>query len=381
MKRLLSWLAIAASTLVLLELALRAAHIGYPVFWGPDPKLGSVLRPGIQGWFRNEGVQWVTINSSGMHDREHAVAKPAGVFRIAAIGDSMTEAMQVPLDRNFCSVMERRLAGCAALGGKRPEVLNFGVSGYGTAQELIMLRERVWKYQPDLVLVAMFPGNDIRDNQQTLVRSEYNPYLTLHEGKIEIEDPPLPKEDALRRLRDVILDHSRVLQVIYQIRKNLRTRGADQMVTSDRDPKIYGEQGVDNAIFAPPKTAAQQDAWRLTEALLITIRDEARAHGAVLAVALIPSGIQDYPDPQVSAAFARRLGVSNLSYAQDRLAEFGRREDIEMIPLEQPMRAYAEAHHALLHGFSNRVLGFGHLNESGHAEAGELLAAAICGHS
>lgn len=381
MKRLLSWLVIAASTLALVELALRAAHIGYPAFWGPDQKLGSVLRPGIQGWFRNEGVQWVTINSAGMHDREHSVAKPADVFRIAAVGDSMTEAMQVPIDRNFCSVIERRLAGCAALGGKRPEVLNFGVSGYGTAQELVMLRERVWKYQPDLVLLAMFPGNDIRDNGQTLARSPNNLYLTLRDGKIEIQDPQIPREDALRRLRDVILDHSRVLQVIYQIRKNLRTRGADQMVTSDRDPKIYGEQGVDNAIFMPPKTAAEQDAWRLTEALLTTIRDEARAHGAALKVALIPSGIQDNPDPQVRAAFARRLGVNDLSYANDRLVEFGRREGIEMIPLEQPMRAYAEAHHTLLHGFSNRVPGFGHLNESGHAEAGDLMASPICGHS
>jgi hypothetical protein len=180
-------------------------------------------------------------------------------------------------------------------------------------------------------------------------------------------------------LRDTLTEHSRVLQLIYDLRRAFRTRGADQMTRRDVDPRIYGEQGVDDATFAPPRTTEWSEAWRVTEGLLLRMRDDVRAHGAAFAMALIPSGIQDYPDAAVRSAYAHGRGVENLSYAHDRLAAFARSEGIFAIPLEAPLRDYAESHHTLLHGFSNAVPGFGHLNEDGHRIAGETLAAEVCG--
>src|ERR1039457_3727344 len=201
-----------ALALLLIEAILRVMGLGYPVFMQLDGQLGSSLRPGVQGWFRTEGRSWVAVNSDGMRDREHAVEKPPGTFRIAVLGDSMTEAMQVPRERNFSSILENRLRGCRQLGGKTPETLNFGVSGYGTAQELIMLRTRVWKYHPDMVLLAVFPGNDIRNNRASLNRDPFCPYYSHQDGRLTLQPPPEPKTDALRRFRDTLTDHSRVLQ-------------------------------------------------------------------------------------------------------------------------------------------------------------------------
>jgi len=73
----------------------------------------------------------------------------------------------VPVENTFWAVMEDRLKGCNAFAGKQIEVLNFGVSGYGTAQELLSLRQDVWDYQPDMVLLAVTTGNDISDNSPT----------------------------------------------------------------------------------------------------------------------------------------------------------------------------------------------------------------------
>jgi lysophospholipase L1-like esterase len=320
----------------------------------------------------------VSINADGLRDRDHGVAKPPGTFRIAVLGDSMTEAMQVPRERDFCSILEARLRGCPRLAGKSPEVLNFGVSGYGTAQELLMLRERVWKYSPDLVVLAMFPGNDIRNNRASLNKETFCPYYSYEDGRLTLHLPPPPRTDALRRFRDALSDHSRVLQLVNQVRKALRTRGADQMVVKDRDPRTFGEQGVDDATFAPPKTVEWSEAWRLTEGLLRMMRDDVRAHGAAFAITLLPSGIQVYPDAGVRAAYARRAGAESLSYAHERIAVFARSEGILVIPLEGAMRGYAESHRAMLHGFPNSVPGFGHLNEAGHRAAGEMLAAQIC---
>ena len=53
------------------------------------------------------------------------------------------------------------------------EVINFGVSEYGTTQYLT-LKNHVWKYNPDLILLAFYSGNDISDNLKILSTKKYN---------------------------------------------------------------------------------------------------------------------------------------------------------------------------------------------------------------
>ena len=55
----------------------------------------------------------------------------------------------------------------------------------------------------------------------------------------------------------------------------------------------------------------------------------------------------------------------------------GEREGFPVIGLAEPLRRYADAHGAYLHGFPNTQLGRGHWNETGHRLAGEHIAAAI----
>src|SRR3954466_3584600 len=142
-------LTIAIGVLVALaitELGLRIGGFSYPIFYTTDPDRGIALKPGQHGWYRKEGESYVNINSAGLRDIEHTLAKPADTFRIAVVGDSYAEALQVPMENAFWHVMQDRLRGCGAFGGMKIEVLNFGVSGYGTAQELITLQKHVWQY-------------------------------------------------------------------------------------------------------------------------------------------------------------------------------------------------------------------------------------------
>ena len=52
------------------------------------------------------------------------------------------------------AVMEKDLEKSDHLQGRHVEVINFGVSGFGTTQELLTLEYKVWKYSPDVVLLA-----------------------------------------------------------------------------------------------------------------------------------------------------------------------------------------------------------------------------------
>jgi len=57
-------------------------------------------------------------------------------------------------------------------GSPKTEVLNSGVDGYGTAQEFLVLENFMWEYDPDIVLPAFFPGNNVIDNRLRLITLE-----------------------------------------------------------------------------------------------------------------------------------------------------------------------------------------------------------------
>ena len=135
---------------VIAELALRVAGYSYPEFYQRDEVRGVSLLPGAEGWYRKEGEAYVRINSDGLRDLEHTIAKPENTFRIAVVGDSYCEAFSVSPEEAFWSVMGKKLEECNALPGQRIEVINCGVSGYGTAQELLTVREKVGKYSPEI---------------------------------------------------------------------------------------------------------------------------------------------------------------------------------------------------------------------------------------
>src|SRR5579872_2731842 len=85
--------------LACLEGALRVLNVHFStVFIRVDPVLGYALRPSTQGW---EDSNYYTTNSDGMRDRERTIARPPNTLRIAILGDSMTEAIQVPLDETY----------------------------------------------------------------------------------------------------------------------------------------------------------------------------------------------------------------------------------------------------------------------------------------
>src|SRR5262249_19215461 len=138
------------AALLLAELMLRGAGVEYPALTRPDGDRGWVLKPGARGRSEAEGDALIVVNRAGLPDREHVRPKPAGALRIAVLGDSYAEAREVPLEQAFWSVLERDLNERLAGLRQQVEVLNFGVRGYGTLQELLTLRCCVWDYAPDV---------------------------------------------------------------------------------------------------------------------------------------------------------------------------------------------------------------------------------------
>ena len=94
------------------------------------------------------------INSHGLRDREISLEKPTNTFRILALGDSYTYGHRVTIEGTYVKQLESMLNQKLGHRGIRYEVLNAGVPGYNTRQELIHLQEVGLLYQPDAIILG-----------------------------------------------------------------------------------------------------------------------------------------------------------------------------------------------------------------------------------
>jgi hypothetical protein len=115
-----------------------------------EPDLVYEYKPDLDLFFK--GVHFRT-NSRGMRDREYALEKPAGTFRVAVLGSSFTLPVGVEIEDAFHSLLEERCSRERA--PERCEFLNFAVGMHGPGQFLAMLRHRALAFEPDLVLVSV----------------------------------------------------------------------------------------------------------------------------------------------------------------------------------------------------------------------------------
>ncbi|RYD70579.1 MAG: hypothetical protein EOP84_26450 [Verrucomicrobiaceae bacterium] len=110
-----------------------------------------------------DGTWKFTTNAQGFRDTEdYAYEKPDGVRRVLCLGDSQTQGFEARQDRIFPAVIERRLQRM----GYQVEVLNTGISGFGTSEELAFFENEGIRYKPDVVVLAWYI-NDFNDNEKT----------------------------------------------------------------------------------------------------------------------------------------------------------------------------------------------------------------------
>jgi hypothetical protein len=111
---------------------------------------------------RDGSWEFVT-NDRGFRDTRHfEYQKPPGTLRVLVLGDSHTQGYEARQDHTYSAFLERYLRH----RGVQAEVLNTGVSGFGTAEELLFLENEGVRYQPDYVVLGFF-ANDYEDNLKT----------------------------------------------------------------------------------------------------------------------------------------------------------------------------------------------------------------------
>jgi len=345
-------LAAGLGLLLLLEVALRAVGYSAPQWHQLDPRLGWTLRPHRHGWFVADGVRSpVHINPAGFRDREHPLDKADGVYRIAVLGDEYSEAMAVPFTQTWWWQLPAELGRCGFRPDKLVEVMNFGVAGYGTAQEYVLLQSTAMRYQPDLVLLQFSNRDDVVDNSFALSPEKQRPFFILDaHGVARIDDsfataPAFDRRMQTRyRLATEIADHSRTWQLGRQL----------------AGLAFIGEAHAhdDGAVLQAPHDEVWENAWRVTDALIGKINDYSRRNGAELAVVAVPHPLQ----------VALRTG-QGVSYPDQRLATLGKQLDVRVVALGEALAQKKET----------LYLPSGHWTRTAHRIAAAAVAQRLCG--
>lgn len=125
------------------------------------------LRPNSEFWHTSVDGSWKFItNAQGFRDkRNFKYEKPPNTLRILSLGDSHTQGFEVRQEHTFSSVIEKYINNYIRQNGitAETEVINAGIVGFSTAEELVFLENEGVKYKPDFVILA-FSGNDFDDN-------------------------------------------------------------------------------------------------------------------------------------------------------------------------------------------------------------------------
>jgi hypothetical protein len=141
----------ALLAVLVLESVLAFAGLGEEEYLRMEPVAGWVPMEGKHLTHRGEGFSRASYNSMGMPDVERSKKKPAGVFRIALIGDSFTEGFSVHPCHRFGDLLEKRLN--SEFPGRHFEVLNFGVPAYNIAQKYLRLKNFALDFEPDIAIM------------------------------------------------------------------------------------------------------------------------------------------------------------------------------------------------------------------------------------
>jgi peptidoglycan/LPS O-acetylase OafA/YrhL len=173
---------LVAGTMILLllgaELAVRRLDPQEVRGWGERPALemdsqfGWKLIPSQTTRLRWLSYDYtVEANSLGFPGPEYPEQKPDDVFRILITGDAFSSAEGVDTGQGWSRLLESRLNEMSV--GKKVEVLNFSMTGYGPNQYAEVVREFAPRYQPDLIIVELFV-NDFQDALWTNEDFQYN---------------------------------------------------------------------------------------------------------------------------------------------------------------------------------------------------------------
>ena len=242
---------------------------------------GWDLRPGFEGELHDV---WMTVDAHGHRGDGRARPVPPGRARVVMLGDSITFGSWARDGDTFSALLDGHY-----------DVVNLGVEGYGTAQELLKFEHEGSRYRPDVVVLNFTVANDVSDNASGISGREEEggqwpvPYFTLEGQRGLVLHDEHVRLDAAHRLAQWLQDDSYLVNRLSLV------------------PPINHVAPLADLQHAPSRfwesPSARDAAERVTVALIALVQVRVRATGARFVVLFHP----DEPTFEMHSSLCDRL--------------------------------------------------------------------------
>ncbi len=331
------------------KVILRSFHEQY------HPVLGWANKPDVEGevMTRLYNLFHRSHNSKGLRSsREFAYERTPGVRRILMVGDSFFWGYDVDDPQVVSEVLQNKL-------GDAVEVINVAVAGYGTDQALLWLLEEGVKYRPDIVILSLFPTNDLEEIALSISYGYPKPFFALDSGRLVLRNVPVPDTRESRRKAFDKPDSA-----FGRLKKFLRHNTHTYQFITERLNSVPGLRRLfirlglgDEYTIALPGIPSfklkEEKVPELFEALIREFRQVCAEQGAGLLLFFIPESEEIPSAPQRNDEMAKYL------------SEFSKDNGIELLSLLPVVRGY---------GLEGKRLYADHWTPLGHRAAAEAIS-------
>jgi len=321
---------LSGEVIIRLEGAIKGGRI-----WTPDPYLYIQHIPNTN--FTNVGYQeeYITkghVDKWGFMGRGCSIKKAKNTNRIIILGDSFTEAVQVDMNKNYCSFLRELFDK----RGKNYEIINAGISDYSPKLEYLYLREKLVHFDPDHIVLQLF-ANDVYDDHKYRKMKEENLNLPVR--------------------RSFVYNHSKLYHYFLRQKAKLMKKIA---APKKEDPDI-------GLFFFIKKgnEALKRKMWRATEDYLLKMKKIADTKGIGLTIFTIPMEAQISLPQNMSPASQFYFKETPTNDFDNAVEGFCKRNNIDFIDMPAVFR-------------DNKKMNLyysqdGHLTKTGHKLVAETI--------
>jgi acetyltransferase AlgX (SGNH hydrolase-like protein) len=352
------------------EVALRLAHYGEAA---RTPLQKLMAFDPLLGWRHQRNASFevttseyhttVQYNAHGVRGPDRPYSKPPDVPRIVVLGDSFVDAYTVQIQDQFTEVLEASL-------GPRFEVINLGVTGYSTDQELLLLEEEGWKYQPDLVVLAFYYNDVWGNGSPDLGGTATSKPVFFRDagGSLSLTNVPVPRPAPTLRHRFKVFDLIRTA-----VRGNPWLHGraikaglaqGEAPPAAPPAPSGAAGGGEEFRVYQRTETPELKREWSITQALLRRMKQETGERGARFVIFYVPTRIELSPEEWKNEHLPSVYDPGEVSRRLDAICK------AEAIPYIEPSEDFREAAKQGPLYYPHDP----HWNAAGHHLAGKLLA-------
>ena len=241
-------------------------------------------------YVRGEFSQQIKFNSEGFRDKERDYfSKNETIYRIAFLGDSFVSALEVSEENRTSNILEKELNkqfNSSKNIKVKFEVLNLGINGYSTEQELLQLEKKIINYNPDLIILNYYIGNDQIDNYERKI-------FEFKEGKLSVNQNRIFSQRWPRSIFYFLTGKSHLISLIFN--NYQRIISYFNHSASDIRKEVgagSGKEFIELSILKN-ETEMSKTIWQKTELLLKNISSFAEEKDKKFVVIIIPDRIQE----------------------------------------------------------------------------------------